>query len=83
MSVPRLRPNQGVRLRISFNPPGTGRAPSQPANSFGVLSPRMDLYASQQGSYWAVCRAEPFFRQAAGGLPTWRLKARLKAYSDS
>lgn len=35
------------------------------------------------GFYPAVRRAEAFFRQAAGGLPTRRLKARLKAYSDS
>ena len=35
------------------------------------------------GFYRAVRRAEAFFRQAAGGLPTLRLKARLKAYSDS
>ena len=34
-------------------------------------------------NYCADCRADPFLRQAAGGLPTWRLKARLKAYSDS
>ena len=35
------------------------------------------------GFYRAVRSAEAFFRQAAGGLPTLRLKARLKAYSDS
>ena len=35
------------------------------------------------GFYHAVRRPEAFFRQAAGGLPTWRLKARLKVYSDS
>lgn len=35
------------------------------------------------GFYRVVRGAEAFFRQAAGGLPTRRLKARLKAYSDS
>jgi hypothetical protein len=45
--------------------------------------------SKEQGSgrapsfYHAVRRAEAFFRHAAGGLPTRRLKARLKVYSDS
>jgi hypothetical protein len=35
------------------------------------------------GFYRGVCRVEALFRQVAGGWPTRRLNARLKAYSDS
>jgi hypothetical protein len=49
----------------------------------GILEVSKERGSGRSPGFYRVRRAEAFFRQAAGGLPTRRLKARLKAYSDS
>jgi hypothetical protein len=58
---------------------------NQQPPAFALKDARLErrTFGGCQDIYCPVCRAEPLFRQAAGGSPTWRLKARLKAYSDS
>src|SRR5215472_13872578 len=72
--LPRLRDQDDMsfrsRRRGSFDAEGRGTS--------------RERWSGRAPSFYrTACRAEAFFRQAAGGSPTWRLKARLKAYSDS